>query len=431
MDTIFALASAPGRAGLAIIRVSGPGALAAASALGAALPQARRAYLRRLSFQSEYLDEALVTRFEKGASFTGEEVVEFSVHGGLATTAALLRALGAQAGLRLAEPGEFTRRAFENGQLDLARVEGLSDLIEAETEAQRRQALRVFSGALGAKVESWRAALIRAAALVEATIDFAEEDVPVDVWPEVRALLAGLRAEWEEESAASFGAERLRAGFEVAIVGAPNVGKSTLLNALAGRDAALTSARAGTTRDVIEVRLDVAGLAVTLLDTAGLRASEDEIEQEGIARARARAEKADLRLFLTLPGEDLPPDVAFREGDLRLWAKADLGGGGEGGLPISGQTGAGLSTLLAELGTRLSQRVPAAPTMTRARHRVSVSKALNLLGLVEAELSHPNPRAEILAESLRGAIHALESLVGRVDVEDFLGEIFARFCIGK
>lgn len=431
MDTIFALASAPGRAGLSVIRVSGPEAAAAALALGADLPKPRQAYLRRLSFEGDFLDEALVTRFAKGASFTGEEVVEFSVHGGIATVAAVVRALSAQAGLRLAEPGEFTRRAFENGVLDLARVEGLSDLIEAETEAQRRQALRVFSGALGAKVDLWRRALIRAAALVEATIDFADEDVPVDVWPEVRTILSGLRAEWQAESAASFGAERLRSGFEVAIVGAPNVGKSTLLNALAGREAALTSARAGTTRDVIEVRLDIAGLAVTLLDTAGLRDSEDEIEQAGMDKARARAEEADLRLFLTLPGEDLPPDVTFREGDLRLLAKADLGGKGEGDLPVSGQTGAGLSALLAEIGTRLSQRVPVAPTMTRARHRISVKKALSLLDMVEVELSGPNPRAEILAESLRRAIRALESLVGRVDVEDFLGEIFARFCIGK
>ncbi|WP_128516342.1 tRNA uridine-5-carboxymethylaminomethyl(34) synthesis GTPase MnmE [Tabrizicola thermarum] len=428
MDTIYALATARGRSGLAVVRISGPAAFAAGSALCGALPVARRAGLRRLMWDGELLDEALVLSFAEGASFTGEAVVELHCHGGPAVVGAVLRALSEQPGLRLAEPGEFTRRALENGVLDLAQVEGLADLIDAETEAQRRQAVRVLSGSVGQKVEGWRRDLIRAGALLEATIDFADEDVPVDVSPEVLALIDGLMADLGREAAGVAAAERIRDGFEVAIVGAPNAGKSTLLNQLAGREAAITSEIAGTTRDVIEVRMEIAGLPVTFLDTAGLRDTADPLEQAGIERALARARAADLRLFLTdgspLPGLDPEGD------DLVVLGKSDTRSG-VNGLAVSGKTGAGVPELLARIGEILGERVGSAGALVRERHRVAVTTAIAALAESRAEVVRPDSRVELAAEHLRQAVRALDALVGRVDVDDLLGEIFASFCIGK
>lgn len=424
MDTIYALASARGKAGVAVLRLSGPLAHDAVARLVTALPAPRTAALRRLIWQGEMLDQALVLLFEAGASFTGEAVAELHLHGSGAVVQAVLRALSSLPGLRLAEPGEFTRRALENGCLDLAQVEGLADLIDAETEAQRRQALRVLSGAIGQRAEGWRARLIRAAALIEATIDFADEDVPVDVRPEVLLLIDAVAAELRDEAGGARAAERIREGFEVAIVGAPNAGKSTLLNALAGREAAITSEVAGTTRDVIEVRMEIDGLAVTLLDTAGLRDTEDRVEQIGIHRAIARAEAADLRVFL-LSGEDVPLIVP-RGDDITVRGKADLGGDG-----VSGKTGQGLTDLIAGIGSRLSQRSAGAGVMTRERHRLAVERAIGAMESARLEVERGADRAEIAAAELRVAIRALEALVGRVDVENLLDEIFASFCIGK
>jgi tRNA modification GTPase len=427
MDTIFALASARGKAGVGVIRISGPEAWRSASALCGHLPMPRVASLRRLALDGEMLDEALVISFAKGASFTGEEAVELQVHGALATTSAVLRALSDLPGMRLAEPGEFTRRALENGRLDLAQVEGLADLIEAETEAQRKQALRVLSGAIGARADMWRRDLIRAAALLEATIDFADEDVPVDVGPEVSTLMAGVLADLERERQGVSAAERIRDGYEVAIIGRPNAGKSTLLNALAGRDAAITSEIAGTTRDVIEVRMEICGLPVTLLDTAGLRVSDEEVESIGIARAVDRAQNADLRIFL-LDGEDVPL-VPPADGDLLVWGKADISV--RQGLAVSGRTGQGLDILIASIGERLGQRAGRAGVMTRERHRSAIVVAIGAMESAQAEVRSGLGRTELAAEELRRAIRALDSLVGRVDVEDLLDEIFASFCIGK
>jgi tRNA modification GTPase len=428
MDTIYALATARGRSGLAVVRISGPAAFAAGLALCGSLPTVRVAGLRRLVWGGELLDEALVLSFAEGASFTGEAVVELHCHGGPAVMGAVLRALSAQPGLRLAEPGEFTRRALENGVLDLAQVEGLADLIDAETEAQRRQAVRVLSGSVGQKVDGWRRDLIRAGALLEATIDFADEDVPVDVSPEVLALIDGLMLELGREAAGVTAAERIRDGFEVAIVGAPNAGKSTLLNQLAGREAAITSEIAGTTRDVIEVRMEIAGLPVTFLDTAGLRETEDRLEQAGIDRALARAEAADLRLFLTdgsaVPGLEPAGD------DLVVLGKSDTISGRDG-LAVSGKTGAGVAELMARIGEVLAGRVGSAGTLVRERHRVAVTTAIAALAESRAEVVRPDSRVELAAEHLRQAVRALDALVGRVDVDDLLGEIFASFCIGK
>ncbi|WP_126975241.1 tRNA uridine-5-carboxymethylaminomethyl(34) synthesis GTPase MnmE [Frigidibacter oleivorans] len=424
MKTIFALASARGRAGVAVIRISGPRAMEAGQSLAGSLPKPRHSALRLLRHRGEPLDQALVLCFGAGASFTGEDVVEFQLHGSIATVNAVLRVLGDLPGLRLAEPGEFTRRALENGCLDLAQVEGLSDLIEAETEAQRRQALRVLSGAVGARAEAWRARLIRAAALIEATIDFADEDVPVDVTPEVTVLLEGVLAELRREAAGALVSERIRDGFEVAIVGLPNAGKSTLLNALAGREAAITSEHAGTTRDVIEVQMDLRGLPVTVLDTAGLRATEDAVEAIGVERALARARAADLRVFLMVD-DGLPEGLEPAGEDIVIRGKADAGGG------VSGRTGAGVPELMDRIGAILSARASDAGVVTRERQRLAILRAIEALESARDDVREGSHKAELAAEEMRRAIRALDSLVGRVDVEHLLGEIFSSFCIGK
>lgn len=426
MDTIFALASARGKAGVAVVRISGPRAVSAATDLAGSLPDARQTGLRKLADpDGVLLDEALVLVFAAPHSFTGEDVVELHLHGSVATVNAVLRVLGGLEGLRQAYPGEFTRRALENERLDLAQVEGLSDLIEAETEAQRLQSMRLLSGALGRKAERWRSDLIRAAALLEATIDFADEDVPVDVGPEVEGLLRGVISELAIESASVNVAERIRDGFEVAIVGPPNVGKSTLLNALAGREAAITSEFAGTTRDVIEVRMDLHGLPVTFLDTAGLRETDDTVELIGVRRGLERAKKADLRVFLI--GDDtISGDLFPLTDDIEIHSKADIGGAG-----VSGKTGQGVSELVEKITSVLQNRAAGAGTATRDRHRIAMDRAIIALELAQDEIRNGSDRTELAAENLRIAVRALDSLVGRVDVEHILDEIFTSFCIGK
>ncbi len=424
-DTIFAPSSARGKSGVAVVRLSGPEAGAALDFLAGGRPKPRRASFRALSDGDVMLDEALVLWFPKPHSFTGEDVAELQLHGSLATVDAVLRVLGNQPGQRLAEPGEFTRRALENERLDLAQVEGLSDLIEAETEAQRRQALRILSGALGARAAGWRDKLVRAAALLEATIDFADEDVPADVRPEAGDLVARVAADLRKESAGTRMAERIRDGFEVAIVGPPNVGKSTLLNALAGREAAITSDIAGTTRDVIEVRMDLRGLPVTILDTAGLRTGRDEIEAIGVSRARARARRADLRVILA-EHHAATPAMEPHGDDIVAVPKSDICEG-----DLSAKTGAGLDWLVDEIGNRLESRAGSAGLAIRERHRAAMKAATESLQRATIQLASDADQAEIAAEEVRSAIRALDSLAGRVDVEHILDEIFASFCIGK
>lgn len=430
-DTIFALATARGRAGVAVVRVSGPLAWDAVSELVADLPEPKRAALRVIRARDgEAIDEALVLTFDSGASFTGERVVEMQVHGSAAVVAAILRELSTCRGLRLAEPGEFTRHALDNGRLDLAQVEGLADLIDAETEAQRRQALTVMRGALSEKTKVWRKTLIRAVALLEVTIDFADEEVPVDVSPEVLVLINSARSGMQVEADGSGISERIRDGFEVAIIGRPNVGKSTLLNALSKKDAAITSAIAGTTRDVIEVRMDLGGLPITLLDTAGLRATSDEIEILGVERAKFRAEAADIRVFLLEAGssrENL--NVEFRQGDVVAYGKADLGK--TDGLSVSGVTGAGVEELLGFLSEELESRAAGASSAVRERHRIALEDGIAALDKAEFHVQAGGEWSDLAAEEMRQALRSLDSMIGRVDVENVLDVIFSSFCIGK
>lgn len=428
MDTIFALSTGSGKAGVAIVRVSGPHAHEVCKCLTGNIPTARTASLRSLKDNSDQLiDEALVLLFDENQSFTGEKSVEFQVHGSVAVVNAILDIIGKIKDCRHAEAGEFTRRAIENGRLDLAQVEGLADLIDSETEAQRRQALKVFSGHLGKKAENWRRDLIRAAALLEATIDFADEEIPENVFPEVSQLIDKVVLDLSVEAAGVTAAERIRSGFEVAIVGAPNVGKSTLLNALAGREAAITSEHAGTTRDVIEVRMDIDGLAVTLLDTAGIRQTEDAVEQIGVNLAKRRAQEADIRVFLLNKGEK--PIIEPQAEDIIRYAKADLRDDDTGG--ISGKSGQGISRLINDISNILKIRTSSTGVATRYRHKVAIEKGLISLQEVKKMINVQPETPDIIAEEVHFAIRALDSLVGRINVEDVLDEIFASFCIGK
>jgi len=427
MDTIFALASARGKSVIAVIRISGPRAHDVARAMAGPLPPLREAGLRMLrDGEGERLDSALVLCFARGASFTGEDVAELMVHGSMATVAAVERCLATDYGLRLAQPGEFTRRALDNGMMDLTQVEALSDLLEAETESQRRQALRVLDGAIGRVVAGWRAHLVKAAALVETSIDFVEEDVgnfDALILSELRAVVVQL----QDELAGGRARERVQSGFEVALVGPVNAGKSSLLNALAGRDAAITSDIAGTTRDVLEVRMDVGGFAVTFLDTAGLRETTEQVEAIGIARGRARAEQADLRIILH-PADDPSAPTTLSDQDIVVRSKADLTGSTDG---ISAHTGQGLDWLLAQITERLSNMTARDGVTIRQRHHQAMQQALVALSDAIDKITQQDYIAELVAADIRLAINALDSLIGAVDVEDVLGDIFSSFCIGK
>ena len=438
-DTIFALASGRGRAGVAVIRVSGPAAVSVAEALAGSCPPPRRAALRQLRQEAEagdaLLDEGIILFFQEPKSFTGEDVVEFHLHGGPAVVAAVLAAIGRLPGARPAEAGEFTRRAFDNGRLDLTAVEGLADLIAAETEAQRRQALRQARGELAAVYDGWRQRLLSALAYVEAGIDFADEEVPEEVAARAHPEVSALRDEIVKALADNGRGERLRDGFEIAILGEPNSGKSSLLNVLAKRDVAIVSARAGTTRDALEVHLDLDGLPVTLVDTAGLREGGDEVESEGIRRAHARAEEADLRLVL-IPADvwpAIPAAVrAYAEGPESLLAvsKSDLLTAPPSDvLALSVRSGQGLDALVAVLCQRAGSRLAGGEmaVITRQRHRWALEEAM---GYLDTFLAAPKA-IELQAEDLRLAARALGRVTGRVEVEDVLSAIFAEFCIGK
>lgn len=433
--TIYALASGRPPSAIAIVRVSGPQASAALEILCGRLPVPRVATLAILTApDTGPIDQAVALWFPSPHSATGEDVAEFQLHGGRAVIAALFAALDRIEGLRPAEPGEFTRRAFENGKLDLTEAEGLDDLIHADTDRQRRQALRQLQGLLGHRAQNWRRQIIEAMALVEAGIDFSDEgDVSAELMAPALRRVDALKNEIQETLAASAQSERLREGLQVAIAGPPNAGKSTLLNRLARREAAIVSPHAGTTRDVIEVYLDLDGYPVTLIDTAGLRETSDPVEQEGVRRARARAEAADLVLWMCEEDSDPPPPLA---NGAPLWMvrnKIDLVSApvrGEGGFTISAATGEGVDALVGEL-VEFAQAYfggGEAALVTRARHRVLLMETVESL---ERAGRRAGEGDEIVAEELRIAIHALGRLLGRVDVEEILDSIFREFCIGK
>ena len=435
MDTICALASGAGRAAIAVIRNSGPATGEVLRAL-CGLPEARHASLRTMRDPrtGTLLDRGLVLWFPAPSSFTGEDMAELHVHGGRAVVAGVLDAVLSIDGVRLAEPGEFALRAFENGKLDLTEVEGLADLINAETDAQTRQALAQAGGSLRTLYEGWRHRLLRAQALTEAGLDFADEaDVTAKVATNADAVVAELIGQIAPHLADRRG-ERLRDGLHVVIAGAPNAGKSSLLNALARRDVAIVSEEAGTTRDIIEVHLDLDGLPVILTDTAGLRRAGGKLEVEGIRRALARAEAADLILWLidTTKPVSAPPDALTRGQApiLPVRNKIDLAPvSAAEGVSLSAKTGEGIDTLVAELKARAHESLAAgseSPVVTRARHRAELEAAL-----VALERFRTAGAPELKAEELRIAARHLGRLTGRVDVDEVLGAIFSEFCIGK
>jgi tRNA modification GTPase len=437
-DTIFALASAPGRAGVAVVRVSGIQAFPAFAALsaaakGAAKETAKLSYpnvrvCRLRSANGEIIDQAVAIRFRGPASYTGEDVLELHIHGGRAVLERLTHTL-AMLGIRPAEPGEFTRRAVENGKLDLTRAEAVADLVNAETDAQRRQALMQFEGGLDHLYETWRRELIGFSAWAEAAIDFSDEELPDDLLTKARDGARALQAAIVRHLDDGRRGEILRDGLHLTVIGPPNAGKSSLINALARRDVAIVSETAGTTRDVIEVRLDLGGYPVIVADTAGLRESDNAIEREGVRRALARAASADLVLLLQDGTADA--DVSREtKADLVVWNKSDLPWPhARSGLRLSLKTGEGLNELIdrtAELVRSRLHNPSEAPIITRARHRAALVEVEAALGRAAVA-----PSAELGAEDLRLALRALGHITGRVDVEDLLDVIFRDFCIGK
>ena len=446
-ETIVALATGAGRAGVAVIRLSGPAAGPTLSALTARdLPKPRMA--TREAFcdprTGVSLDDGLALWFPGPHSFTGEDVVELHIHGGPAVIAAVVDAALSQPGVRPAEAGEYTRRAFENGKLDLAEAEGLADLVDAETEGQRRQALRQRRGALSAVYEGWRGRLIEAAALIEAEIDFPDEDLPGALAQRAGPILQSLADDMGQHLDDAHRGERIRDGYRIAIIGPPNAGKSSLLNALAQREAAIVSDIPGTTRDVVEVRLVLTGFPVWIADTAGLREAADAIEAEGVRRALARAEEADLRIGVVETAADVPGSVSsvLNAEDLLVRSKLDLYGppasrrhapepaGETPAVHISSTTGEGLRELEAVLAAKVTEALgrEEAPVLTRARHRRLVEEARAALARAIPAL---DAGPELAAEDVRVAADQIGRLTGRIDVEDLLGEIFSSFCIGK
>ncbi|MEH6497071.1 MAG: tRNA uridine-5-carboxymethylaminomethyl(34) synthesis GTPase MnmE [Pseudomonas marincola] len=441
MNTIFALASGRGRAGVAVVRLSGPAALDILTALTKkALPKLRYAAVREIYAldKSFLIDEALVLTFKGPNSFTGEDVVELHLHGGPAIVEALFNQLVKIPDVRSAEPGEFTRRAFEHGKLDLTEAEGIGDLVNAETHAQHQQALRQMRGALGTLYNGWREALIHSLAHLEADIDFPDEDMPGGVAEAIRPRIEGLRREIEAHLADGSRGEKIREGLDVVILGSPNVGKSSLLNKLAKKEAAIVTDQAGTTRDIVEVHLDLAGYPVTIADTAGLREADDIVEQEGIRRARERALSADIRIFMTEAGQISLDDTEFSdlvdESSYHLVNKLDLSKNALQADPkdrqffLSVKTEEGLDAFLQRLEQDVVDRldVSGAPSLTRVRHRQALEDCTEALSRFD---NAPDP--ELAAEDVRLAARALGRITGRVDVEDVLDVVFGDFCIGK
>ena len=434
ISTIFALATPPGRGAIAIIRLSGPDTTATLIALGVGVLSPRMASLRKLTRNGVILDEALVLSFPAPNSYTGEDCAELHLHGGRAVIEGVSEALIAL-GVRPAEPGEFTRRAFENGRLDLAQAEAVADLIDAESDAQATQALGQLGGALSQTYAGFRRSLLKALALVEAEIDFPDEELPDNLARTAGPVLDALAEDLRAALADADRGRRVREGYRIVLIGETNAGKSSLFNALVSREAAIVTPIAGTTRDVLDAELIIGGYAVTLSDTAGLRDSDDVVEAEGVRRARARAESADLRLWVRAPGDPEGAAAEFvRPDDLVVLTKADLEPvavvDGREFIAISPVSGEGLSALHGWLAARLARDLSGAdfPAVTRERHRARVVEAL---AAVEAGRAALDRAPEMAGEDLRRAAEALSRVTGAIGVEDVLGEVFSTFCIGK
>ncbi|MEM6661006.1 MAG: tRNA uridine-5-carboxymethylaminomethyl(34) synthesis GTPase MnmE [Pseudomonadota bacterium] len=432
--TIFALSTAQALSAISVIRISGSLAHDAARWItNSPLPRVRELQRRRLVNESgDTIDDAMIAIFAEGASYTGQRMSEIHCHGGMATTAAVLNLLQGQPGLFTAEPGEFTWRAFESGRISVEEAEGLGDLIAAETENQRRLAIRLASGEGSDLVENWRSKLLRAIALLEVTIDWVDEEVPENVRPDVDQILHELLGELIREREQSVRTERLRQGVEVALIGAPNSGKSTLLNYLAGREAALTSATPGTTRDIIEVRYDLDGWPLIFLDTAGLRDTDNELEGAGINRALERAKQADVRFYLrALDSTESPlAESLLQPGDFKVWAKSDLARSKEqDDFEISAYDGQGVAKLLRALADCLSASNYGSGLLSHHRHREALTAAIE--DLRDAKASLEIASEEILSQKLRLALLHLEQIIGHTGVEDVLETIFGNFCLGK
>jgi tRNA modification GTPase len=428
-DTIFALSSAPGRAGIAVIRISGPNAGRAGKLLKGGLPKPRRAELRTvLDYPSnDRIDTAIILFFPSPHSFTGENIIEIQCHGGRSVVDGILGVLGKIEGFRPAEPGEFTRRAVEHGRIDLTQAEAILDLVNAETLAQRRQALRQQEGALSELYEKWRGRLIKAAAWLEASIDFPDEEIPDGAVENARSELAAIHDEIDSHLSDGRRGEILSDGLHVAVIGAANAGKSSLVNALAQRDVAIVTDAPGTTRDVIDVRLDLKGFPVILSDTAGLRRAADAAEEEGVRRALERAENADIRI-LVVDGTK-PSMASMPSAEIVVYSKADLVGERMPGKWISAKTGEGLDKLIDELTAMASRGLSGeTPALTRARHRHALEQAI---AAFKRALANEQENSELIAEEVRLALRALGRITGRVDLDELLDVVFRDFCLGK
>lgn len=426
MQTIVALASGTGRAGIGVIRVSGPSAWEVCLSLtGKLLPTRKAALCFLRDEEGDVIDQALVLLFDKGKSFTSEKIVEFHVHGSPAVVGAVLSACLRHPDVRTAKPGEFTRRAYDAGNLSVTQVEGLADLIDSDTEQQRKLAIRMLRGDPEKQTSEWRGQLVEVLAWLEACIDFSDEDIPADLVSRAKRIIADVERSIASQVSSRKFSERVRDGYQVAIIGRPNVGKSTLLNALAGREAALTSQYAGTTRDVIEVKLDMDGYAVSLIDTAGVRETTDPLEKLGIEKGLARAAEADLRVYL----KENPEEIVNREGekDLVVLSKCDVWG-----LPgVSGKSGEGVDLLINQISERLRLATNTSTIFSRERHFENLSNARDSLCVAISVLSEEVRREELAVAKIREAVAQLDSLVGNIDAETVLGRIFSSFCIGK
>ncbi len=429
--TIFALSTAPGKAGLAVVRVSGKESFQVIKRLSGSVPEPRKAVLCKLIYDDEFIDQAIVICFNEKHSYTGEDMVEFHIHGSSAVLRNLTEVLVAKFGLTAAAPGEFTRRALENEKMDLLQVEALSDLINSETKQQQKQSLRALIGNDSDKTNKWREKLLSALAYTELMIDFTEEDVPNDTIGEITNIVSWLSNVLEKELQGYKSSELIRDGYDITIIGKPNVGKSSLLNYLAGKEKAIVSEHAGTTRDIIELSIDLEGYRVNFFDTAGIHKTDNLIEQIGITRALEKAQSSNIRIFL-LENNDLESDfqLNIRPDDIICGAKSDMWQHSSR-LNISSKTGEGVERLLQEIKKKIIRETQLTSILINERHKDIIKCALTFLNKTQKEITKNNLQIEIIAENLRLATVQLDLLIGKINVEDVLGSIFASFCIGK